>query len=93
MRCVSKIFLLKMVFFFPFRQYIPGQDMERKFIQTCQEVLGKDVVGDDLTKVKLEGIEKCSILSALAENFDDHRVPNSLIHTMTTLDKVFTFYR
>jgi len=76
----------------PYRQYIPGQDMERKFIQTCQEVLGKDVVGDDLTKVKLEGIEKCSILSALAEKFDDHRVPNSLIHTMTTLDKVFTFY-
>ena len=34
--------------------------MERKFIQTCQEVLGQDVVGDDLTKVKLEGVEKLS---------------------------------
>ena len=67
--------------------------MEKKFIQTCQEVLGQDVVGDDMTKVNLEGVEKVSILSALAETFDGHRVPNSLIHTMTTLDKVFTFYR
>ena len=40
----------------------------------------------------ISGSEKVQLLASLAEHLDGHRVPNSLLHTMTTLDKVLTFY-
>ena len=75
----------------PFRPYQPPPKMEEKFIETCQHTLGENF-GQDFSKIKLEGTQKLSVLSNLSKIFGGHRVPNSLIHTMTTLDKVFTFY-
>ena len=75
----------------PYRPYNPPKNMERKFVETCQSALG-DKFGEDFSKVELQGLDKVKVLSALTETFNGHRVPNSLLHTMTSLDKVFTFY-
>ena len=35
---------------------------------------------------------KAKLLVALSQAFGDHSVPNSLLHTLPTLDEVFLFY-
>ena len=65
--------------------------MEKRFAQVCQKVLALPN-SSNLTQVKLEGASKVQLLACLAESFGGHRVPNSLLHTMTSLDKVLTFY-
>jgi hypothetical protein len=76
-----------------FRPFIPPKDMETRFMDICSRFLPGGLQGKhDMSQVTLMGPEKASLLGALAESFGGHRVPNSLLHTMTTLDRVFTFY-
>lgn len=77
------------------RPFSPPKNVEEVFVSACQKAFGADkwsMINQDFSKVKIQGVEKVKLLSILAEDFGGHRVPNSLLHTMTTLDKVFTFY-
>lgn len=76
------------------RPFKPPKGMEASFVKTCERHFGKDweILAKDFSRVKLSGEKKAGLLAALAEEFRGHRVPNSMLHTMTTLDKVFSFY-
>lgn len=75
----------------PLRAYNPPENLEATFANICHEVLGLDM-SSDLSKIPISGKAKADLLSKLADNFANHRVPNSMVHTMTTLDKVLMFY-
>lgn len=77
------------------RPFTPPANVEEIFVSSCQKAFGEDkweMIRQDFSKIKVQGVDKVKLLSILAEDFGGHRVPNSLLHTMTTLDKVFTFY-
>ena len=80
----------------PLRKYSVPIDVEERFAKVCQDVLALETGNlnhpTDLTKIRIEGASKIQLLACLAESFSGHRVPNSLLHTMTSLDKVLTFY-
>ena len=78
----------------PLRKYSVPIDVEERFAKVCREVLSLEATSHptDLTKIRIEGASKVQLLACLAESFSGHRVPNSLLHTMTSLDKVLTFY-
>ncbi len=76
-----------------YRPYEPPHDMEQKFMTACDKCLkGGLPQGANLAEIKIEGVEKAALLSEIADAMGGHRVPNSMLHTMTTLDKVFSFY-
>ena len=76
------------------KPYKPPSNMEVIFASACQKILGNEwqAVSKDFSKKTLAGTEKVRLLSYLTEVFSGHRVPNSMLHTMTTMDKVFSFY-
>ena len=77
----------------PWRAYNPPKNMENIFVKTCEEVLGNEKDLPNFSKVYLDDAEqKVALLGRLTTAFGGHRIPNSMLHTMTTLDKVFTFY-
>ena len=76
----------------PLRKYVVPDNIEERFVSICQSVLGLGPGASDLSQIKISGSQKVQLLASLAENLNGHRVPNSLLHTMTTLDKVLTFY-
>jgi len=82
----------------PYKAYQPPQDMELKFMQVCAETVpGFSAESQsqpvDLSKIELsDGATKALVLNALSSAMGGHDVPNSLVHTMTSLDKVLTFY-
>lgn len=75
----------------PYKPYKAPHDVEERFFKVCSKILGLENKSD-LSQVKLEGNAKADLLGWLTKEFDGHRVPNSMIHTMNSLDKVFTFY-
>ena len=77
----------------PLRKYSVPSDVDERFASICQKVLSLTPGGKtNLNEVKIEGVIKTQLLASLAEAFGGHRLPNSLLHTMTSLDKVLTFY-
>jgi len=78
----------------PYKAYTPPKDFELKFMQILAKTLpafsGKEQ--HDLSKMALSGDTKALVLNALSRELGGHDVPNSLVHTMNSLDKVFTFY-
>lgn len=50
--------------------------------------------GADISAISLESSEvnKGRLLLSMERAFDGHTVPNSMVHTMTTLDRLFHFY-
>jgi len=76
------------------RPFQPPQNAEKVFFVALEKCYGKEwtSVVRDFSQVTLNGEKKAHLLAVLAEDFGGHRVPNSLLHTMTTLDKVFSFY-
>jgi len=76
------------------RPFQPPKNMESKFVTACEKCFGKEweKLGKDLSQIRISGETKAQLLAALAEEFKGHRVPNSLLHTMTSVDKVLSFY-
>jgi len=76
------------------RPFQPPKDTEDVFFKALEKCFGKEwnSVVRDFSKVSISGERKAQLLAVLAEDFGGHRVPNSLLHTMTSLDKVFSFY-
>ena len=68
--------------------------MESTFVEACEKCFDKEwkTLNKDFSKIEISGETKAQLLATLAEEFKGHRVPNSLLHTMTSLDKVFSFY-
>ena len=78
----------------PWRPYQPPKNMEATFAKVCSAIFADkwSTISKDFSNAPVQGLEKAKLLSVLAEEFGGHRVPNSLLHTMTTLDQIFTFY-
>jgi len=76
------------------RPFTPPKNMESNFVKACDKCFGKEweTMSKDFSQIKISGKTKAQLLALLAEEFKGHRVPNSLLHTMTSLDKVFSFY-
>ncbi|XP_059087916.1 uncharacterized protein LOC131884227 isoform X2 [Tigriopus californicus] len=76
-----------------FKPYQPPEDVEERFMSVCADVVPGFEPGQsqDISHIALDLPLKAKVLSALEREFQ-HKVPNSMIHTMTTLDHVFLFY-
>jgi len=77
----------------PYAAYSPPADLDTIFVQTVARVV-PDLVGPntDLSRVRLEGDTKARVLNALSKAVGGHDVPNSIVHTIDSLDKALTFY-
>jgi len=76
----------------PYKAYTPPEDLDERFGRVCEAVLADFGRKEDLRAIQLDRESRASLLTALAEEFEGHRVPNSLVHTMTSLDHVLHFY-
>lgn len=76
------------------RPFTPPKNMESTFVKACEKCFGKEweTLRKDFSQIKISDETKAQLLATLAEEFKGHRVPNSLLHTMTSLDKVLSFY-
>lgn len=74
------------------RPYKPKSNTDEIFMSTCSKILTQRVDASNLAEIEVNGLEKVKILSSLAEEFGGHRVPNSMLHTMTNLERIFQFY-
>eukprot|EP00095_Tigriopus_kingsejongensis_P006974 maker-scaffold693_size110418-snap-gene-0.24 protein:Tk06974 transcript:maker-scaffold693_size110418-snap-gene-0.24-mRNA-1 annotation:"mitochondrial 39s ribosomal protein l50" len=84
--------LKKRGFLRAYKPYTPPEDVEARFMSVCAEILPNfQEQAGDITKILLSSPSKGQILCALHAEFQ-HKVPNSLIHTMVSLDHVFLFY-
>jgi len=76
----------------PYKSYTPPADLDEVFVATCAKTLPELSTGADLSKIRLEGDNKARVLNALSKAVGGHDVPNSLVHTIDSLDKALTFY-
>ena len=82
----------------PYLAYIPPEDMERRFFDACTNVLPTDIFSNDidLSTIKFDeslgGRVKAELLNSIGQALDQHYIPNSMLHEMNSLDKVFHFY-
>ena len=78
----------------PYKPYTPPADLDQRFGKVCGEVLGEEALkgSSDLSQVKLDTETRARLLPALEKAIDGHRVPNSLLHTLSTLQEVLLFY-
>lgn len=76
-----------------FKPYEPPQDVEERFMTICSEVVPGFNKGQshEISQIALDTPLKAKLLKALEREFQ-HTVPNSMLHTMTSLDHVFLFY-
>ena len=77
----------------PYKSYTPPSDIDTVFVSTVTGILPELTPGADLSAVKLEGDTKVRVLNALSRALGGHDVPNSVVHTIDSLDKALTFYR
>jgi len=77
----------------PYAAYSPPNNLDDIFVQTVARVV-PDLVGPnaDMSRVRLEGDTKARVLNALSKAVGGHDVPNSIVHTIDSLDKALTFY-
>ncbi|XP_066986646.1 uncharacterized protein mRpL50 isoform X1 [Macrobrachium rosenbergii] len=67
------------------KPYSPSHDVEIRVLQYCEKYMGKSTTFPDIeTKFKI--LRQCS--QSLK-----HTVPNSLIHKITNIDELLTFYK
>jgi len=84
--------LTKMGFRRPYKSYTPPRNFDSVFVSTVTGVIPDLAPGSDLSAVKLEGDTKVRVLNALSRALGGHDVPNSMVHTIDSLDKALTFY-
>ena len=85
--------LSEMGFRRPYKSYTPPSNFESLFVSTVTGVMPDLAPGADLSAIKLEGDTKVRVLNALSRALDGYDVPNSMVHTIDSLDKALTFYR
>ena len=82
----------------PYVAYSPPEDMERRFLEACARVLPEEVLPNkaDLSKIELDdnlgGQIKAKLLNEIAKELNGHIIPNSMLHEMSSLDKVLHYY-
>ena len=76
-----------------YRSYTPPRDLAPRFLNCVSSVLGMKVDENTQEEVQLSNKDtKFKVLSALCTEFS-HSVPNSMLHQMTSLAPVLTFYQ
>ena len=75
-----------------YQSYTPPPDVEDKFVKCLETVFGDDSL-ENLKKKSLTDKEtKLKALNALNHQFS-HKVHNSRIHLMKTVDDLLTYYK
>ena len=75
-----------------YRSYTPSQDLLPRFLSCVSRELGVKV--DEAAMDDLELLDKdikFKVLIALSKEFS-HSVPNSMLHQMTNISNLYTFY-
>lgn len=77
-----------------YKPYSPPEDLDAIFQRVCASKMPEQFAQGtsvDLPQIKLSGPLKARVLSALQRELK-HEVPNSLLHTLTSLDEVLRFF-
>ena len=77
-----------------YKPYDPPADLDQRFVRVCAETIPDIFDGKsktDLKSVVLDRDARARVLKALEKEFN-HSVPNSLLHTITSLDNAFLFF-
>jgi len=77
----------------PYASYSPPHDLLPRFLSLVSSVLGIKVEESSMKEVMLSDKDmKFKVLKALSDEFS-HSVPNSMLHQMTSISTVYTFYQ
>ena len=77
----------------PYASYNPPHDLQPRFLSLVTSVMGINVVETNMKEIMLSDKDiKFKVLNALSNEFS-HSVPNSMLHQMTSISTVYTFYQ